>query len=108
MTMSSRMPVLFIGHGSPVNALETNATTRAWAALAAAIPTPKAILAISATPQLWSLSTMITPAPGAPPSGWRPSADQGAVRAWWEYNGRTVFFTHMETAKRVRRLLKDE
>jgi hypothetical protein len=31
-----------------------------------------------------------------------------AVRAWWEYNGRTVFFTHMETAKRVRRLLKDE
>jgi 4,5-DOPA dioxygenase extradiol len=48
MTTSPRMPVLFIGHGSPVNALETNATTRAWAELAGAIPTPKAILAISA------------------------------------------------------------
>ena len=29
-----------------------------------------------------------------------------AIRAWWDYNGRTVFFTHMETAKRVRRLVK--
>ena len=45
---NSTMPVLFFGHGSPVNALETNATSQAWEAIAASIPRPKAILSISA------------------------------------------------------------
>src|SRR3984957_16204048 len=44
----SRMPVVFFGHGSPMIALETNATSRAWQEIAAAIPRPRAILAISA------------------------------------------------------------
>jgi 4,5-DOPA dioxygenase extradiol len=44
----ARLPVVFFGHGSPTIALETNDTTRAWAAIAAAIGKPKAILAISA------------------------------------------------------------
>ena len=30
------------------------------------------------------------------------------VRAWWEYNGRTVFFAHHLTAKLVRRIIKKE
>jgi 4,5-DOPA dioxygenase extradiol len=44
----SRMPAVFIGHGSPMIALETNETSRAWEAIAAAMPRPHAILAISA------------------------------------------------------------
>jgi len=44
----SRMPLLFIGHGSPMVALERSETTRAWGRIAAAMPRPKAILSISA------------------------------------------------------------
>jgi len=44
----SRMPAVFFGHGSPMIALETNQTSRAWEAMAAAMPRPRAILAISA------------------------------------------------------------
>jgi 4,5-DOPA dioxygenase extradiol len=46
--MSETMPVVFFGHGSPMIALETNATSQAWEAIAASIPRPKAILSISA------------------------------------------------------------
>lgn len=42
------MPAAFIGHGSPMNTLETNAYTAAWRALGESMPRPKAILAISA------------------------------------------------------------
>jgi 4,5-DOPA dioxygenase extradiol len=42
------MPLLFVGHGSPMNAIETNAFTRALAQLGQALPRPKAILVISA------------------------------------------------------------
>lgn len=44
----TRMPAAFFGHGSPMNALETNRYTEAWRAFAARIPRPRAILAISA------------------------------------------------------------
>jgi 4,5-DOPA dioxygenase extradiol len=44
----ARMPVLFVGHGSPMNAIEDNAWSRAFAALARAVPRPRAVLAISA------------------------------------------------------------
>lgn len=44
----ARLPAVFFGHGSPTQALETNDTTRAWAAIAAEIGKPKAILCISA------------------------------------------------------------
>jgi len=43
-----KMPVLFIGHGSPMNAIEDNAITQQWKMLGKAIPRPKAILSISA------------------------------------------------------------
>src|SRR5690349_4558945 len=43
----TRTPVLFVGHGSPMNAIEDNAWSRAFAALGVALP-PPAILAVSA------------------------------------------------------------
>ena len=43
----SRMPVVFVGHGTPLNAIDDNAYTRSWAALGAAIR-PRAILSVSA------------------------------------------------------------
>ncbi|MDZ4697506.1 MAG: 4,5-DOPA dioxygenase extradiol [Deltaproteobacteria bacterium] len=45
---SVRMPSLFVGHGSPMNALDDNRWTRAFAALPKLFPRPKAILAVSA------------------------------------------------------------
>lgn len=42
------MPVLFVGHGSPMNAIEDNEFSQAWQAAAREIPLPKAILCISA------------------------------------------------------------
>ena len=42
------MPAVFIGHGSPMNTLEHNRYTQAWHEFGASIPTPTAILAISA------------------------------------------------------------
>jgi 4,5-DOPA dioxygenase extradiol len=44
----SRMPVIFFGHGSPMNTLASNRYTEAWRRLGASVPRPKAILAISA------------------------------------------------------------
>lgn len=44
----SRLPVLFIGHGSPMNAIEDNTWTRSFQSLAGLLPKPKAVLAISA------------------------------------------------------------
>ena len=46
--MNARLPAVFLGHGNPMNALQANAWTRAWAALGAALPRPRAVLAISA------------------------------------------------------------
>jgi 4,5-DOPA dioxygenase extradiol len=48
MDKSVRMPAAFIGHGSPMNALELNDFTRSWRALGKALPRPRAVLAISA------------------------------------------------------------
>jgi len=43
-----RMPALFVGHGSPMNTLETNGYTNAWRALGQRLPRPRALLVISA------------------------------------------------------------
>ncbi|MDI3383285.1 4,5-DOPA dioxygenase extradiol [Xenophilus aerolatus] len=43
-----RMPVIFIGHGSPMNALADNAFTRRLAEWGRALPRPSAILSVSA------------------------------------------------------------
>jgi 4,5-DOPA dioxygenase extradiol len=42
------MPLAFVGHGSPMNAMEDNAWTAAWEGLAKRIPRPRAILCLSA------------------------------------------------------------
>lgn len=44
----TKMPSLFIGHGSPMNTLEDNAYTRAWRKLGSVLPRPRGILAVSA------------------------------------------------------------
>ncbi len=42
------LPAVFIGHGSPMNAIENNEYTLSWGKLGKELPRPKAILCISA------------------------------------------------------------
>jgi 4,5-DOPA dioxygenase extradiol len=42
------MPVLFIGHGSPMNGIQDTEFSRRWTQMAKEIPTPKAVLVVSA------------------------------------------------------------
>jgi 4,5-DOPA dioxygenase extradiol len=42
------MPVLFVGHGSPMNAIEHNAFTESLSELSARLPRPKAVCVVSA------------------------------------------------------------
>lgn len=42
------MPVLLVGHGSPMNAIEDNIFSRTWVELGKTLPKPEAILSISA------------------------------------------------------------
>ncbi|MFN8265057.1 MAG: 4,5-DOPA dioxygenase extradiol [Chitinophagaceae bacterium] len=42
------MPVLFIGHGSPMNGIEDNEFSRRWKQMATEIPVPTAVLVVSA------------------------------------------------------------
>ena len=44
----ARMPALFIGHGSPMNALQQNDFTRLWRRVGEAAPRPRAVLMVSA------------------------------------------------------------
>jgi 4,5-DOPA dioxygenase extradiol len=46
--MTNRMPAVFFGHGSPMNAIESNRFTSAWRAFGQRIPKPRAILCVSA------------------------------------------------------------
>ncbi|MGD9526533.1 4,5-DOPA dioxygenase extradiol [Pseudonocardia sp.] len=46
--MTTTMPAAFVGHGSPMNALERNRYTDSWRALGRALPRPRAILVVSA------------------------------------------------------------
>lgn len=55
---TGRMPVLFIGHGSPMNAIEDNESSRGWKLAARSLPKPKAILCISAHWETWG--TLVT------------------------------------------------
>ncbi len=47
-TQSHLMPVLFVGHGSPMNGIEDNQFSNRWSSMAKEIPTPKAVLVVSA------------------------------------------------------------
>jgi 4,5-DOPA dioxygenase extradiol len=57
------MPALFVGHGNPMNALNRNDWTRAWAGLGARLPAPRAVLSISAH---WYLPGTLVTAMSAP------------------------------------------
>lgn len=57
------MPALFIGHGSPMNALEDNAFTRGWQDAARRIPRPRAIVCISAHWETRGVYAGATPTP---------------------------------------------
>ncbi len=46
--MNPLMPVLFFGHGSPMNAIEDNVFSRSWREIVTFLPKPRAILCISA------------------------------------------------------------
>lgn len=48
LPMSQKMPAIFIGHGSPMNAIENNGYSNKWREIALEIPKPQAILSISA------------------------------------------------------------
>lgn len=43
-----KMPVLFVGHGSPMNAIEDNEFSLRWRKMGKELPTPKAVLVVSA------------------------------------------------------------
>jgi 4,5-DOPA dioxygenase extradiol len=45
---TERMPVLFIGHGSPMNAIEENEFVTGWRNIGKTLPKPNAILCVSA------------------------------------------------------------
>ena len=61
--MTSRLPAAFVGHGNPMNALDQNRYTDAWTNFAAALPTPRAILVVSAH---WYVNTTVVTAMPAP------------------------------------------
>lgn len=56
-----RTPVLFVGHGSPMNAVEDNVFSQKWAELGKALERPKAILSVSA--HWFTADTRIADAP---------------------------------------------
>jgi 4,5-DOPA dioxygenase extradiol len=61
ITVLKSMPAIFIGHGNPMNTLQRNRWTEGWTTIGAALPRPKAILAVSAH---WYIpATMVTTMP---------------------------------------------
>ena len=63
MSRITRMPAIFYGHGSPMNALDDNVYTQVWQSFAERFARPKAILAISAhwTTRGTEVTAMLTP-----------------------------------------------
>ena len=56
--MAQPMPAVFFGHGNPLNALQQNEWTKAWATIGKSIPRPRAIVCVSAH---WYLpATLVT------------------------------------------------
>ncbi len=56
-----KLPVVFVGHGSPMNAIEDNLYSRRWQQLGAELPRPQAILCVSA--HWFTAGTRVTDAP---------------------------------------------
>src|SRR6267143_968535 len=64
-TTANLMPAAFLGHGSPMNALETNRYSKAWQAFGAEVPRPRAILVVSAH---WYTTVTAVTAMAQPPT----------------------------------------
>ena len=62
---TGRMPVLFVGHGNPMNAIEENEFVHSWRKLGESIPRPKAILCVSAH---WETNGTFVTAMSKPPT----------------------------------------
>lgn len=62
---TERMPVLFVGHGSPMNAIEDNVFSREMKAIGKSLPRPKAILMVSAH---WETKGTFVTAQDMPPT----------------------------------------
>jgi 4,5-DOPA dioxygenase extradiol len=60
---ATKMPVMFAGHGNPMNALEDNEFSRAWAEMGRLSPRPKAILCVSAHWETAGLQVTAMPDP---------------------------------------------
>lgn len=59
--MGELMPAIFFGHGNPLNALQQNDWTRAWAIIGTTVPRPRAVVCVSAH---WYLpGTLVTANP---------------------------------------------
>jgi 4,5-DOPA dioxygenase extradiol len=61
--MASALPAIFFGHGNPMNAIQRNHYTEAWSAIGAALPRPRAVLAISAHWYVPETGITVTTAP---------------------------------------------
>jgi 4,5-DOPA dioxygenase extradiol len=61
----STMPAAFVGHGSPMNALDSNRYTESWSAFGRSVPRPRAILAVSAH---WFINASAVTAMAEPPT----------------------------------------
>ena len=59
------MPTLFVGHGSPMNAVEDNEFRRGWADAARLFPRPRAVLCVSAH---WETAGVFVTASDRPPT----------------------------------------
>lgn len=61
--MNNTMPVIFFGHGNPMNALHQNGYTDGWAAIGASMRRPKAIVSVSAHWYLPGTAVTVAPLP---------------------------------------------
>lgn len=61
--MTTTMPAVFVGHGNPMNTFAHNRYTQAWHELGASVPTPRAVLAISAH---WYVNATVVTAMATP------------------------------------------
>ncbi len=63
MSSVPRMPAVFLGHGSPMNALEENRYSTAWRAFGESIPKPRAVVCVSAHWYVSATAVTAMPAP---------------------------------------------